>query len=62
MIGGLCVGRLTGLTVLGIRENGLLDANPGPDTLVGPDAELLAIGDDDQVRRFRELAKAGPGR
>jgi Trk K+ transport system NAD-binding subunit len=61
-LGAIGVGRLTGLTVLGIRENGLLDANPGPDTLVGPDAELLAIGDDDQVRRFRELAKAGPGR
>ena len=45
----------TGLTVLGIQENGRLVPNPGPETPLRVGDVLLAIGQPAQLRTFAEL-------
>lgn len=49
------IGSLTGLNVIGIREEGALVANPGPDTTLEAGGELVMLGTAEQRHRFREI-------
>ena len=49
------VGERTGLTVIGVETaDGVLEADPGPDTVLKRGGRLLVIASESQVIRFRE--------
>jgi Trk K+ transport system NAD-binding subunit len=48
------IGERTGLTVIALEEDDRLVADTGPNTRLEPGSVLLALGTEEQVRRFRE--------
>ncbi len=48
------VGVKTGLTVVGVEQEGGMVTDPGPHTVLTAGSTLLAIGSSEQLKRFRE--------
>lgn len=54
------VGTRTGMTVIGVETaDGKLHVDPGPHTVIPPDARLLVIASEEQVARFHEVVGRG---
>ena len=58
-IGKLRIRTLTGCTVIALKDDSRLVANPGPETQLGSDGTMVVLGSHQQIHKFQRYFKIG---